>query len=48
MISKYIITYEVNGESHITDWYAPSKKIVKEHFEMWHEGIKIISIEKVK
>lgn len=48
MINKYIVTYELNGVTYTDDGYAPNKKIVKEHFEIRYEGIKIISIEKVK
>lgn len=46
MISKYIITYTVDGVTHTEEQYAPSKKIAKEHFELFHKGIKIDGIKK--
>lgn len=46
MISKYIVTYTIDGVTHTEDLYAPSKKVAKEHFEILHKGIKITSVKK--
>lgn len=46
MISKYLVTYTVDGVTDTTVLYAPSKKIAKEHFELLNRGIKIVSIKK--